>query len=720
MKRLFFSLFILSALLINTAKLNAQINLENIWLRYKYFPEMLQSSKSMNDGEHYTVLKRNGDLVKYRYTDGGEVETFISNKILGADKDFSYSDYQFSKDETKVLLITEKESIYRHSFKAKYFIFDFKTKKLKELAEGKQQLAEFSPSGDKVSFFKENNLFVKDLKSGNITQITKDGEINKIINGAPDWVYEEEFSFHKAYFWSPESDKIAYIRFDESKVKQWEMKMYGELYPEIYKYKYPKAGEDNSIVSVYVYHLDSKENNLMDIGEETDIYIPRIKWANNNELAIQRLNRLQNHLEILLANPTTGKTKVIYNETNKYYIDITDNLSFLNDGEGFIMTSEMDGYNHIYKYDMNGENKVQLTKGEWDVIEFKGIDKVNNILYYVSAESSPLNRDLYKLKIKNKKKKLLSSKLGDNSAKFSKGFKYYVNTYSDINTPPIYTLHNSNGKLLDTIKDNSRLKKHMKQDGYNNAEFFTIETEDNIELNAWMIKPADFDESKKYPVFMYVYGGPGSQTAQNTWGWFNAMWFQMLAQKGYIVVSVDNRGTGARGEEFKKCTYKQLGKLETIDQINSAKYLGGLDYVDKERIGIFGWSYGGYMSTLCLTKGADYFKTGIAVAPVTNWRYYDNIYTERFMRTPQENPDGYDNNSPISHVSKLKGNYLLVHGTADDNVHVQNTMDLIDALVKNNKQFDMQMYVNKDHGIAGGYTRYHLYKKMTDYIIENL
>jgi dipeptidyl-peptidase-4 len=723
MKKILISL-IITIFTLNGFSQETKINLENLWLKYKYFPETLQASKSMKDGEHYTILERSGHLDMYDYKNGERVETIIDPaklKNLNDGKELNYSDYSFNQDESKVLLISEKESIYRHSFKAAYYIYDLKNNKLEKLEKStKQQLAEFSPDGTKISFFRDNNLFVKDLTSGNINQITFDGEVNKIINGAPDWVYEEEFSFSKAYEWSHDSKRIAYIKFNESDVKMWEMKKYGDLYPEIYKYKYPKAGEDNSIVSVHIYNLNNENTINVDIGEEKDIYIPRIMWASTSgKLAVQKLNRLQNHFEIILADEN-GKTKVVYDEVNKYYIDINDNLTFLNDNNSFIITSESDGYNHVYKHSISGDESIQLTKGEWDVIEVLGVDEKSNSLYFISAENSPLNRDLYNLNLKNNIKTKLSEKTGTNSVKFSNGYKYYINTFSDINTPPIYTAHKSNGKELYTIKDNSKLKKALKDDNFVNSEFFEIETDDNIKLNAWMIKPPNFDESKKYPVLMYVYGGPGSQTAQNTWGWFNVMWFQMLAQNGYIVVSVDNRGTGARGEEFKKCTYQQLGNLETIDQINSAKHLGSLPYVDSKRIGIFGWSYGGYMSTLCMTKGANYFKAGIAVAPVTNWRYYDNIYTERFMRTPQENADGYDNNSPITHVNKLKGSYLLVHGTSDDNVHVQNSMDLINALVNANKQFDMHFYVNHNHSIAGGYARYHLYKKMTDFLIENL
>jgi dipeptidyl-peptidase-4 len=725
MKKFFlmsFMLFVIGNVALAQTK---NIALEDIWLKYKFYPKTISGFNSMNDGEYYTIIDQ-GNLDQYSYRTGKLVKTLIDAGDLilkGSSKPIRYSSYQFSDDETKILLVTERKKIYRHSFSAEYYVYNFATKKLIKLSEnGPQRLASFSPDGTKVAFMRENNLFITDLNTGEEKQFTKDGEINKIINGAPDWVYEEEFSFNKAYEWAPDGQSIAFIRFDESKVKEFELTIYGDLYPEQYKYKYPKAGEDNSIVSVHVYDLTSGNTKKMDIGTNKDIYIPRIKWTNNPKvLSIQRLNRLQNKWEILLADISSGSTRVLYKEKNKYYIDITDNLIFLDKEKGFIFTSEMDGYNHIYYYDMQGMLVKKLNKGNYDVTELFGLDSKKSLLYFQAAYTSPLNRDVMSVDINTAKTEKISDKDGTNSAQFSSDFKYFVNTYSDANTPPYITAHKANGSLLYVLEDNNEIKRLMKEYGYAPKTFFKVKTDKDIELNAWMIKPLDFDSTKRYPVLMYLYGGPGSQTVTNSWGWFNLMWFEMLAQKGIIVVSVDNRGTGSRGEEFKKSTYLQLGKLETIDQINANKYLGTLPYVDSRRIGIFGWSYGGYMSTLCMTKGAAYFKTGIAVAPVTNWRYYDNIYTERFMRTPQQNGDGYDSNSPISHADKLKGNYLLMHGTADDNVHIQNSMDLITALLKYNKQFDMQFYPNSDHSIYyGRYDHFHVYRKMTDFLLNKL
>lgn len=705
---------------------NNGFTLEDLWVNYKYYPTVIGGYNSMNDGERYTLLEEN-EVVAYSYANGEMISKVLSKQDLLTAKvadDFSIDDYSFNADETMLLLVTKTKKIYRHSFSADYFIFDLKNKSLTKLTDdGGERLATFSPDGSKVAFMKGNNLYFRNLADGKIMQFTKDGSENKIINGAPDWVYEEEFSFNQAFEWSPDSRRIAFIKFDESDVKQFQLTYFGKLYPRQYEYKYPKAGEANSKVSVHIYDLIDNKIVKVDIGRDEDIYVPRIKWANPSVLSVQRLNRLQNHFEILFVNPVDGNSLVKYDETNKYYVEVTDNLSFVNlkKQSGFIITSEKDGYNHLYFHDMDGKLVKQLTTGSWDVIKVLGVDELNGRVYFTSAESSPMNRDLCFVGIKDGKITKLNSKDGTNEAEFSKGFKFYVNTYTNINTPPFITVNDGKGKVLYNLVDNKEMISRMNEAGYSDASFFTFYTEDKIGLNGWMIKPKDFDPKKKYPVLMYVYGGPGSQTVLNDWGWFNQIWFQMIAQKGYIVVSVDGRGTGARGEEFKKLTYLQLGKYEIADQINTAKYLKSLPFVDTERIGIFGWSFGGYMSTLAMTVGADHFKAGIAVAPVTNWRYYDNIYTERFMRTPQENGDNYDKNSPIFHTEKLKGKYLLVHGMTDDNVHVQNSMDLVTALVASNKQFDMQFYPNNNHGIySGRNTRFHLYKLMTDFIYENL
>jgi dipeptidyl-peptidase-4 len=493
-----------------------------------------------------------------------------------------------------------------------------------------------------------------------------------------------------------------------------------KLYPGNYTFKYPKAGEENSVVQIWVYDVSTGRKVLMDTGKETDQYIPRIKWTQDpGILAMVRLNRLQNHIEILLADAGDGHSQVIYSEKNKYYIpEIDDNYPvFLKSGKEFVIYSDKDGYRHFYLYDLNGNLINQITKGPWDVDAFLGIDNKKRLLYYTSSEESPLRRSLYVISLDGKKKIKLSQETGTNRASFSKGFKYYINYYSSVSTPTVVTLHDTKGKLIRTLEDNKELQEKVKEYGVKPKEFFNFKTSDGIELNGWMIKPPDFDPSKKYPVFFTIYGGPGSQTVQDSWSYG---WNELLAQRGYIVVSVDNRGTGARGADFKKITYGQLGKYETADQIEAAKYLGSLSYVDASRIGIFGWSYGGFMAASCLFKGHDVFKMGISVAPVTSWRYYDSIYTERYMGLPKDNAKGYDDNSPLNFCDLLEGKYLLIHGTGDDNVHFQNSVELMEALIQAGKQFEVQIYPDRNHGIYGGNTRFHLYTRMTNFILENL
>ena len=707
-----------------------EINLKEIWTEYKFMSRSVRGINSLKNGTDYTVIKK-GSLIVYDYKSGDSITTLITPDNLipeGSDQPIRLRSFSMSNDETKFLIPTSTESIYRHSTKSDYYVFDINSKKLTRLSEnGKQSLADFSPDGTKVAFVRDNDIYIVDLNTGNEKQITTDGKRNHIINGTCDWVYEEEFSFTKAFFWSPDGSRIAFYKFDESDVKEYTIEYYGNLYPKWETYKYPKAGEDNSVVGIYVYALDNGYISNIPLGENTDIYIPRIKWTKNPEiLSIQRLNRFQNHLEILIADSRNGDSYIMYSEKNEFYIDITDNLTFLENKQQFLITSEQDGYNHIYLYNMDGSMEKQLTSGKWDVTSIYGWNPKSKIVYYQSAESSPLDRDIYKVNLKGVRIKI-SKKDGTNDADFSNNFKFYINNFSTIGVPPIYTVNNSKGKVLRVLEDNKKLKERLAKYEISKPEFFTFTTPEitlpdgeQVELNGVKIMPYNFNPDKEYPVLVTIYGGPGSQTATNSWGSFNYMWYQMLAENGIMVVTVDNRGTGARGEVFKKMTYLELGKYETLDYIETAKYLGNLTYVDKNKIAIFGWSYGGFMASNALFQGAEYYSTAIAVAPVTNWRYYDNIYTERFMRKPQDNPDGYDNNSPINHVDKLKGNYLLIHGDADDNVHPQNSMDLFSALVNADKQFDFMLYPNKNHSIYGGNTRYHLYTKMTNFLYDHL
>ena len=693
------------------------ITLEDLYKDYSFYPKGYGGFNSMNDGEHYVKMETNDqgqELVKYQFKNGKKVRSLFKSYDFEIPR---VNNYIFSKDETQLLLATKTEKIYRYSSKAIYYIYNIFKDKISQLSDQKVMYPSFSPKGDMVAYVLDNNLYIKNLITKKVTQVTYDGKKNHIINGASDWVYEEEFTLMRCFEWSPDGKHIAYYKFDETYVKEFSMDLFkGGLYPTQDVFKYPKAGEDNSVVKIYFYSLQDKQSTFIYTEKDYE-YFPRMKWTNNsNQLVIYGMNRHQNELDFILANTNDGSNKVLFTEKDKYFIDIHDNLTFLPENN-FIWTSEKDGYNHIYLRNLNGSEE-QITRGKWEVTSFDGVDSDNMKIYYRSTEEGSINRTLYVQNLITKEKIKLSTEVGDNSVKFSQNFKYYMNSYSNANKAPVYTLHTSSGKQIKILEDNSEFFKKMEQYNLSKKELFTIKTKD-AELNAWMIKPPNFDKTKQYPLYMFLYGGPGSQQVKNSF-WSNNYWHQMLAQKGYIVACVDNRGTGGKGAEFKKVTYKELGKYETIDQINAAKYFGSLTYIDKNRIGIQGWSYGGYMSSLAITKGADIFSLAIAVAPVTNWRYYDNIYTERYMQTPQENPNGYDENSPINHVEKLKGHYLLIHGSADDNVHVQNTMEMVSALVKANKQFDLFIYPDRNHGIYGGNTRYHLYKKMTDFILDNL
>ena len=694
------------------------ITLEDLWKNHTFYPKSISGFNSMNDGEHYSTMEKidnHQQIIKYKFVNGKKVLTIFNSKDFELPK---INEYEFSQNEKKILLKTEKEKIYRHSSKAIYYIYNVFTDKIKKLSDKKIMHATFSHDAEKIAYVQNNNLYVKDLRSQVTTQITNDGEKNKIINGTSDWVYEEEFGLVRAFEWSPDGKHIAYYKFDETNVKDFSMDIFGNgLYPSQEVFKYPKAGEDNSIVKIYVYNLKKDKHHYIYTEKDYEYY-PRIKWTNNADLLVlYGMNRHQNELDFIITDVIKNTNHTLFTEKDKYYIDIHDNLTFLPDNN-FIWTSEKDGFNHIYIKNFDG-SEVQVTSGEWEVTKLHGINSDKMNIYYTSTEDGSTNRSLFVQNLETNEKNKLNDKIGYNSTSFSKGLKFFMNSYSDANSAPIYTLHKDDGIQLKVLEDNSDFRLKMKEFNIYEKELFTIKTE-NTEMNAWMIKPPNFNENKEYPLFMFLYGGPGSQQVKNSFGGANYYWYQMLAQKGYIVACVDNRGTGGKGAEYKKMTYKQLGKYETIDQIDAAKYFGKLKYIDKKRIGIQGWSYGGYMSSLAITKGADIFSLAIAVAPVTNWRYYDNIYTERYMQKPQENPKGYDDNSPINHVEKLKGNYLLIHGSADDNVHVQNTMEMTSALVKANKQFELFIYPDKNHSIYGGNTRYHLYKKMTDFILNNL
>jgi len=722
-----FSLLFINLFIFNSSIAQKQeLSLESIWASSKFRPDFVFGINSMNDGLHYSTIEFNDKslmLEQYSYLTGEKSGTLFNSAqvFLPDGSPLLFDSYQFNRDETKIIVPTASEQIYRYSSKSAYMIVDLKSNKVTPVSDKKQLDAEFSPDGKFVAFVADNNLFIKNIETNVETQITHDGKMNHIINGAPDWVYEEEFALTKGFYWSEDSKKIAFYKFNESEVKEFMMPTYGTLYPGEYRFKYPKAGEKNAVVSIHVYNLESKSLLEIPTAKAPENYIPRIYWSpDHNSLMILRLNRHQNHLEYLLANINSANLSVVLEEKSDTYVEVNDDFYWLNGGKQFLITSEKDGFNHIYLHDISGKQIRQITAGPWDVTQVNGVLEKSDMVYYHAAEKSAKEIHVFAVKLNGKAKKQLTLEQGIHKAEFSQGFKYFVNQRSDANSPFVFELYDGNGKKLRVIKDNAELKKNLSAYNLSPKTFFSFTNSVGIELNGWMIKPTNFDSNKKYPVLMYVYGGPGHNTVNDAWEGSNYMWYQYMAQKGYVIVSIDNRGTGRRGAQFKKSTYLQLGKLETEDQIDGAKYLSSLPFVDKSRIAIQGWSYGGYMSSLCITKGAEIFKVAIAVAPVTNWRYYDSIYTERYMRTPEENAEGYDNNSPINYVNKLKGKYLLIHGTADDNVHFQNAVEMTASLIKSNKQFDVMFYPDKNHGIYGGNTRLHLYNLISDYLVNNL
>ncbi|GAB3299515.1 S9 family peptidase [Hymenobacter tenuis] len=713
------------------AQQKQNITLEDIWQKGTFQARSVPGFNWMKDGRYYSSLSQ-GNLVQNDVTTGQPVKTLVASqdlKLAGQSQPLAVDGYSFNADETKILFSTDTEPIYRRSSKSYFFVYDQGTKQLVPLSKtaGKQLYATFSPDGKRVAFVRDNNLFVVDLATMQETAVTTDGVQNKLINGGTDWVYEEEFEFAQGFQWSPDSRQLAYYTFNEAEVPEYNMQEWGALYPKDYRYKYPKAGEKNSIVSISTYDVAAGKNTKMDVGPEPDQYIPRIIWTQTpNLLSIRRMNRLQNKLEILHADAATGKTKVVLTDTDPAYVEVNDDLRYLAGGKEFLFSSEKDGYRHLYLYNMNGKLVRQLTKGPWEITSIDGFDEKKGLVYFTSTEASPLQRHLYRIDLKGKGKTRLSEAgPGNDAVNMSADTRYFLNYHSEAGQPQVVSLRNGqDGKLVKVLEDNAKLRQKLTEYNLGKLEFINFKTAEGVELNASVLKPANFDASKKYPVLMYVYGGPGSQTVKDDVGggiaFTNYLWHQLLAEQGYIVVSVDNRGTGARGAAFKKSTYANLGKLETIDQAESAKYLATLPYVDKSRIGIWGWSFGGYMTALALTKNADVFKMGISVAPVTNWRYYDSVYTERFLKTPQENPQGYDDNSPVQYADKLKGKLLLVHGTGDDNVHFQNAVAFTDAMIKANKDYQTLYYPNRNHGIYGGNTRLHLYRQMTDFVLKNL
>lgn len=628
-----------------------------------------------------------------------------------------------------VLLKKGIEPIYRRSSKAFVYYYDAVTKQVTKLADEKVLHPTLSPDGKRIAFVKNNNLVLFDIATKTSRNITNDGKWNYIINGNCDWVYEEEFEFTRAYEWSPNGTYIAYYRFDETDVKEYNMTIYDNAYNKDYRYKYPKAGEDNSKVEIHIYDIANNKD-VKAQYEQGDIYIPRIKWTrDDNTLVIFWMNRHQSDLKLLSTNAQTGAGNLLYQEKNKYFVEINDDWWWLKDGKHFLFTSEMSGYRHLYLYSLDGKIKTQLTKGNFEITDVNGVDEINKRIYFTMAWPRPMDRNLFVTDFSGKKTYPLTQGEVWNRIELNDDFTQFFCYRSDINTPQVVTHHeivtdkkkNISTRLLKTVSESAKQKEKIEEYGYGKAEFIKVPNSKGDTLNGWMLKPAGFDPTKKYPVLFCNYGGPGSQQVANRFGAVSP-WHQYLAQQGFIIMSVDNTGTGYRGEEFKKKTYLQLGKYEIEDQIDAAKWVSKMPYVDAANIGHWGWSYGGFMSSLAITKGNDVFSAAVAVAPVTNWRYYDNIYTERYMRTPQENASGYDDNSPINFTNMIKGKYLIIHGTADDNVHFQNATQMITALVKSNIDFESAYYPNKNHGIGGAAdnTTFHLWSKMTKWITENM
>ena len=724
MKR--FSLLFVLTICINFSYANLLYDI----LDGKYRVKTVEIPRSMEDGEHFTSMIKGKAVVKYDYKTGAVVDTLFSVSRLKNSSIKQISGYEFSPNESKLLVYTNVKMNFRRTFTADYYVYDIKRNEITALSDkGSQEVPLFSPDGRYIAFARDNNLFMKKLEYDTEIAITTDGQPGSIINGTPDWVYEEEFSGTRYFEWSPDSKLLAFVKFDESKVPMYSFTKYLDqsgkkdefsLYPTTFSFKYPKAGENNSTVSVCVFEDLIKSTKVMKLGnDDGEFYIPRIKWTNSSDqLAIFKLNRNQNRLDMLFANPRSTVSKLILRQDDKSYVEYEniDHIQFTADNKYFFAVTELDGYRHIYQYGINGTVVKQLTKGNWDITNFYGFDEKKQVAYYQSAEISPLQRDIYSVDLKGKRTRITDGK-GTHAASFNSTLSLFVDNASSIISPNVFTLRNSTGSALRVMENNAALASNVKASNLPQKEIFSFTTSENVKLNGWMVKPVNFDINKKYPVLMVQYSGPNSQQVSDSW---RIDWEYYLASNGILVACVDGRGTGARGSEFRKCTYEQLGLLETKDQVEAAKYLGQQSFIDKYRIGIWGWSYGGYMTLMTMTTGEKVFKAGIAVAPVTDWRFYDSAYTERYMRRPQENFKGYDVSSVLQRADKLQGNLLIVHGTADDNVHTQNTMLFIDKLVAADKQFEMQLYTDKNHSILGKQTRHHLYTRMSDFLFKNL
>ena len=701
----------------------------------RFYPERLSAVRPMADGESYTKLVDGRRVVRCSFRTGEEVETlFDLETVRSEEKVERVEDYMLSPDGSRMLIQTASQSIYRHSFTATYYIYSIKNRTMVPLSRnGQQQTPLWSPDGQQVAFVRDNNIFLVKLLYDNAeVQVTKDGRRNEVINGIPDWVNEEEFGNARAMVFTADSRQLVWVRYDESKVKEYAMPLYKGLKPELtdfadypgfYTYKYPIAGEENSRATVWSFDIASRQTRQLQLPIEADGYVPRLKMTSDAaQVAVFTLNRHQDCLRIFLCNPLSTVCRQVIEEKVPKYVreEVVEGIQISQNH--ILLPSDRTGWMHLYLYNMNGQLLRQVDDGAYEVSEVYGYDEATGNTYFASHENGATDQRVWVAR-KDGRRECLTPRAGWSSAVFSKNFQYFIHTWSDIQTPPVYTLCDQKGKTLATLLDNQTLQDKLAGYDMGRCELFTLTTQDGVELNGWMVKPADFNPARKYPVIMYQYGGPGSQQVKNAWGLGmasqGAILEQLLSQQGYICVCVDNRGTGGRGAEFEKCTYLNLGKLEAHDQVEAAKWLAHQSWVDENRIAIWGWSFGGFNTLMAMSEGSDVFRCGIAIAPPTSWRYYDTVYTERFMRTPKENPQGYDD-CPIARAEKLHGALLLCHGMADDNVHFRNTAEYTEALVQADKDFEQLVYTNRNHGIFGGNTRLHLYRQCLRFFGRNL
>ncbi len=704
-----------------------ELSVDMIFGSQQLAPEALPEMTWTPDGQKMTfvasVAGTTTDLVALNLETGQQQRIIDGSALIppGELNPVPIEGYQWSPDGRSLLIYTRSERVWRDNTRGVYFVYSLDDGTLRPISTGfgYQMFAKFSPAGDQVGFVRDRNVFVTDLVSGMETQLTHDGG-EEIINGTFDWVYEEELGLQDGWRWSPDGRSIAFWRLDQTPIKDFYLIDDLGLYSRPIPIPYPKAGEPNSFAHIGVVDVTSGETRWMDFGENPDQYLARMEWARtSDELIVQRLNRLQNRLDVMLADRATGASRVLFSESSDTWVDVDDDLRWVDD-ERFLWTSDRDGYDHLYLYDRQGRLVRQLTSGEFDVESPAGVDLDGRWVYYTAASEGPLGRQAFRVSLDGGAPARLTNDPGTHSLDVSPTGRFFVDTHTRAGDPAVITVHRGDGGPVGTLVDNAAMRSQLADLGLAAPEFFSFTTSDGVDLNGWMIKPPDFDESRRYPVLMYVYGGPGSQTVSDDWGGNRYLWHQLLAQKGVLVVSVDGRGTGARGRDFRTVTYQNLGDWETHDQIEAARYLGALPFVDESRIAVWGWSYGGYMTLLSLMKGGDLFRAGISVAPVTSWKLYDTIYTERFMRTPRENPEGYRSGSPLTHVDGMTGELLLVHGTGDDNVHFQNSVQMLTALQDAGKQFSFMAYPNKTHSISGEATQVHLYTMMTEWILERL